>query len=187
MMEININVNVTGIEGLVQAILALVGHAGMGAPAQQQAPAQEAPQQAPAQVQQQAPQQQTTANIPQQVPQQQPPVQAQTNIPQQAPAQTPPVNVPTAIPTAPPAPTAIPTAPAANAPQQAPGALPTATASPGYTLEQLQVAAAGLVSQGKGGQIAGILSQFGIPAMTELKPEQYGAFAYALRGAGAAI
>lgn len=182
MMEININVNVTGIEGLVQAILALVGHTGMGAQAQtpqQQAPAQVTPQQA----QQQPPTQATQQQAPAQAYQQPAPAQVQ----QQTPAQTPPVNVPTAIPTAPPTPTAIPTAPAANAQQQAPGALPTATAGPGYTLEQLQVAAAGLVSQGKGGQIAGILSQFGIPAMTELKPEQYGAFAYALRGAGAAI
>lgn len=68
-----------------------------------------------------------------------------------------------------------------------PAALPTATVTPGYSLEQLQVAAAGLTSMGKMPQIVGILQRFGIQAMTELPKERYGEFAAALREAGAQI
>ena len=67
------------------------------------------------------------------------------------------------------------------------GVLPTTTAVQGYTLEQLQVAAAGLTSSGKMPQVMGILQQFGIQAMTELPKERYGEFATALREAGAQI
>lgn len=67
------------------------------------------------------------------------------------------------------------------------GVLPTTAAVQGYTLEQLQVAAAGLTSSGKMPQVMGILQQFGIQAMTELPKERYGEFATALRGAGAQI
>ncbi len=56
-----------------------------------------------------------------------------------------------------------------------------------YTIEQLQVAAAGLTSSGKMPQVMGILQNFGIRAMTELRKEQYSAFAGALREAGAQI
>ena len=75
-------------------------------------------------------------------------------------------------------------------PQPAPvqsAALPIATVTPGYSLEQLQVAAAGLTSMGKMPQIVGILQRFGIQAMTELPKERYGEFAAALREAGAQI
>ena len=67
------------------------------------------------------------------------------------------------------------------------GTVPTATVTPGYSLEQLQVAAAGLTSMGKMPQVIGILQQFGIQAMTELPKERYGEFAAALREAGAQI
>lgn len=70
--------------------------------------------------------------------------------------------------------------------QQA-GMVPTTTAVQGYTIEQLQVAAAGLMSAGKGPQVMGILQRFGIQAMTELPKEQYGNFGAALREAGAQI
>ena len=67
------------------------------------------------------------------------------------------------------------------------GAVPTATVTPGYSLEQLQVAAAGLTGTGKMPPVMGILQQFGIQAMTELPKERYGEFAAALREAGAQI
>lgn len=72
--------------------------------------------------------------------------------------------------------------------QQASGtALPTTPVTPGYSLEQLQVAAAGLTSMGKMPQVMGILQRFGIQAMTELPKERYGEFVIALREAGAQI
>lgn len=75
-------------------------------------------------------------------------------------------------------------------PQQsgtAPAAVPTTAMPQEYTIEQLQVAAAGLSSMGKMPQVMGILQQFGIQAMTELPRERYGEFATALREAGAQI
>lgn len=65
--------------------------------------------------------------------------------------------------------------------------VPTTANVQGYTIEQLQVAAAGLMSAGKGPQVMGILQQFGIQAMTELPKERYGEFATMLRGVGAQI
>ena len=68
-----------------------------------------------------------------------------------------------------------------------PVTVPTTAMPQTYTIEQLQVAAAGLSSMGKMPQVMGILQQFGIQAMTELQPERYGEFAIALREAGAQI
>ena len=68
-----------------------------------------------------------------------------------------------------------------------PAAVPTTAMPQAYTLEQLQVAAAGLTGMGKTPQLMGILQQFGIRAMTELPKERYGVFATALREAGAQI
>lgn len=65
--------------------------------------------------------------------------------------------------------------------------VPTTAMAQEYTLEQLQVAAAGLSSMGKMPQVMGILQRFGIQAMTELPRERYGEFATALREAGAQI
>ena len=107
-------------------------------------------------------------------------------------------------PVAPPAPVQQPYAPAAQAGpavapvsqgyapvpvQQAPtgNTVPVTATVQGYTLEQLQVAAAGLTGAGKMPQVMGVLQQFGIQAMTELPKERYGEFAAALRGAGAQI
>lgn len=67
------------------------------------------------------------------------------------------------------------------------GAVPTTATAQEYTIEQLQVAAAGLTSAGKMPQVMGILQGFGIQAMTELQKGQYAAFAAALREAGAQI
>ncbi len=72
-------------------------------------------------------------------------------------------------------------------PMPAGALVPTTAMAQGYTLEQLQVAAAGLSSMGKMQQILGLLQRFGIQAMTELPKERYGEFATALREAGAQI
>lgn len=107
------------------------------------------------------------------------------------PAQTPPMQ-------APPVPTTQQTPPylaqqgmpGQNAPmgQGAPmPQVPTTATVQEYTIEQLQVAAAGLTSAGKMPQVMGILQGFGIHAMTELQKGQYAAFAAALREAGAQI
>lgn len=94
----------------------------------------------------------------------------------QAPAVTPVQPVPAAPPVQMP--------PVATAPVSV---IPTTAVAQAYTLEQLQVAAAGLSGMGKMPQVMGILQQFGIQAMTELPPERYGDFATALREAGAQI
>ena len=93
----------------------------------------------------------------------------------------------TAAPTPAPAPapmTAAPTVSAAPAP--APAAVPVATA-PTYTIDQITKAGADLVQAGKMPQLYGLMQQFGIGAATDLRPEQYGAFAMALREMGAQI
>lgn len=66
-------------------------------------------------------------------------------------------------------------------------AVPTTAVPQEYTIEQLQVAAAGLSGMGRMPQVMGILQRFGIQAMTELPRERYGEFATALREAGAQI
>ncbi len=76
--------------------------------------------------------------------------------------------------------------PVQNQPPAVP-AIPTAAPAQGYTLEQLQVAAAGLMSAGKGPQVMGLMQRFGIQAMTELPKERYGEFAMTLREAGAQV
>ena len=137
-------------------------------------------------------------------PQTQPPVPGTATagqIPTGAPVQPP--QIPVGVPVQPPqVPTAAPqnygqasvqpTVPVAMGAQPAQGAaVPTAvptTAMPQeYTIEQLQVAAAGLSQMGRMSQVMGILQQFGIQAMTELPRERYGEFATALREAGAQI
>ena len=66
-------------------------------------------------------------------------------------------------------------------------AVPVTAVHQEYTIEQLQVAAAGLSGMGWMAQVMGILQRFGIQAMTELPRERYGEFATALREAGAQI
>lgn len=102
------------------------------------------------------------------------------------------------IPTAQPAPAAahVPVAPApiATTPLPAipaadpapPPVVPTA-AAPTYTTEQLAVAATQLVDAGRRAELVELLKAFGVPALTKLPKEQYGAFATALRGMGAKL
>lgn len=163
-----IRITIEGLAELTAAINRLAGQSSAAAqntvPAQNTAPVQGnmqgqyAPPVNPAQYQQAAP------AVPQQ-----PPVQTGA-MPGQMPAST------------------VPTAPTVPVTQSAaPTQVPTTTNVQGYTIEQLQVAAAGLMSAGKGQQVMGILQQFGIQAMTELPKERYGEFATVLREAGAQI
>ena len=67
-------------------------------------------------------------------------------------------------------------------------AVPLASA-PAYSMAQIAKAGADLISQNPGllPQVNSLLSQYGVQAVTEVKPEDYGAFATALRGMGAKI
>lgn len=80
-------------------------------------------------------------------------------------------------------------APTAGPTYAAPGSASAPTTAPSYTVEQLQKAGGDLITAdpSKMPQLMGLLQQFSVPAVTELNPEQYGAFATALRGIGAVI
>lgn len=113
--------------------------------------------------------------------------------------QTPVQKMPTApvaptAPAAPPAPAApaAPTAPAAPAAPTAPVA-PAAPAAPvpttqvSYKPDDLARAAMSLMDSGRQPDLIALLGQFGVVSIPDLRPEQYGAFATALRGMGAQI
>lgn len=68
-----------------------------------------------------------------------------------------------------------------------PGAVPTTAVAQEYSYDQLAVAAAGLVNQGKQQKLLDILHSFGVNAMTELPRDRYGAFATAIKTEGAVI
>lgn len=61
--------------------------------------------------------------------------------------------------------------------------------APTYTLEQVSRAGAELISadSGKLPQLRELLQKYGVPAVSELKPEQLGSFATELRALGAQI
>lgn len=106
-----------------------------------------------------------------------------------APAPTAPVN-PTPAPAAPVAAPAVPTAPAPTeqpaAPvAQAPAAVP--VTAPTYTLDQIARAGASLVDAGKMEQLLALLARYGVAAVTQLQPDQFGVFATELRALGAQI
>lgn len=112
------------------------------------------------------------------------------------PAPVPPVTMPPAsvVPTQPtPAPVATPTpAPAPVAPAQT--AAPTnpapavpVTTAPTYTLDQIAKAGASLVDAGKMEQLLALLAKYGVQAVTQLQPDQYGVFATELRTLGAQL
>ena len=84
------------------------------------------------------------------------------------------------VPTAPATSAAVPTAPVTPAP-----AVPTSTHT--YTPDELAKAAMPLMDAGKQQELIGLVHQFGASSIPELRPEQYGAFATALRGMGAQI
>lgn len=91
--------------------------------------------------------------------------------------------------TPPPAP-AVPATPPTPVPapvlQSAAPAVPVAGA-PTYTLDQISKAGATLVDAGKMEPLLGLLTKYGVPAITQLQPAQYGVFATELRALGAQI
>ena len=101
-------------------------------------------------------------------------------------------SVPTPAPVAAPAPAPAP-APTPAAPPVTP--IPTAAApapavpvtAPTYTLDQIAKAGANLVDAGKMEQLLALLTKYGVQAVTQLTPDQYGAFATELRALGAQI
>lgn len=97
---------------------------------------------------------------------------------------------PVAAPVVPAPAPAAPAAPVAPGPTAAPGSMPAAAApAPSYTQEQLSKAGVELVSTdpAKMAELSSLLAQYGVQAITQLAPAQYGAFATALRGLGARI
>lgn len=109
---------------------------------------------------------------------------------QKPPFPTPAVGAPLSAATVPsttPAPTqtSFPSNPAPIAP--APTAAP--TAAPTYSIEDITRAGALLAQQGpdKLAQLSGLLQKFSLASVTDLKPEQMGAFVTELRGLGANI
>lgn len=114
------------------------------------------------------------------------------------PAPVPPVTTPpaTVVPTQPtPAPVATPTpapAPAPAAPAQTvaptnPAPAVPVTTAPTYTLDQIAKAGASLVDAGKMEQLLALLAKYGVQAVTQLQPDQYGVFATELRTLGAQL
>lgn len=106
------------------------------------------------------------------------PMPAPAPIPVSVPATSAPVSVPatsTPVNTANPAPAAASVVPLSQGPT--------------YTLAQIAKAGADLISQNPGlmPQVNALLAQYGVQAVTDVKPEHYGAFATALRGLGAKI
>lgn len=75
-----------------------------------------------------------------------------------------------------------------SVPAAAPIAAPVAPA-PTYTVEQIGKAGADLATHapGKMPELLALLQKYGVRAITELKPEQLGAFATELRGLGAKL
>lgn len=78
------------------------------------------------------------------------------------------------------------TAPVQQAPVTPP-AQPVPTTAPSYTLDDLTKAAIPLMDSGKQPELLQLIRSFGVDALPSLQPEQYGAFATALRGMGAQI
>lgn len=90
-----------------------------------------------------------------------------------------------------PSPTPVTNAPTAGPTSAVPGNTPApavpVTGAPAYTLDQISRAGASLVDAGKMQQLLELLGRYGVQAVTQLKPEQYGAFATELRALGAQI
>lgn len=87
---------------------------------------------------------------------------------------------------------AIPAAPAPASVPAPPSAVPAAqqavpTSTTAYTADDLAKAAISLMDAGRQNELIALLQQFGVAAVPNLLPAQYGAFATALRGMGAQI
>lgn len=120
---------------------------------------------------------------------------SETAKPAAAPAATP-MAAPVVAPPTTPAPAQVAPAPSpAPAPAPTP-AIPSAapasavpTSAPTYSIDDIARAGAALAQQGpdKIAALTGLLQQFGLQAVTQLRPEQMGPFVTALRGLGAQI
>ena len=73
------------------------------------------------------------------------------------------------------------------APGNTPAPTVPVTGAPTYTLDQISRAGAYLVDAGRMQQLLELLGRYGVQAVTQLQPEQYGAFATELRALGAQI
>lgn len=118
------------------------------------------------------------------------PVEVPAPAPQPIPAPVNPTPAPVApVPQMPPvAPqVAPPTAPSAPAPT--PNPVVPGTEPPKYSIDDIARAGAELAQQGpdKITALTGLLQQFGLQAVTQLRPDQMGPFVMALRGLGARI
>lgn len=155
-----ITVNVTGLDNLANAIFALAKAAGNCKEETQVDATKVAPvvQQAVAPAETAA---QTTTTVPSTLP-----VQNVQPVPTTQTAQA--------------APVAQNTAPAASP-------VPTATATPTYTMEQLAVAATGLIDAGKMQDVQNTLVSLGAQTLMDLPQEKYGEFASAIKAMGAVI
>lgn len=78
-------------------------------------------------------------------------------------------------------------APVANAPVNYPAPNVPLAQPPKYTVDQIMAAGATLMDAGKVNELMNLLHSFGVQAVMDLKPEQLGAFATALREMGAQI
>lgn len=99
-----------------------------------------------------------------------------------APVQTAPTPAPVAAPAPTPAAPLVTPMPTAAAPAPA-----VPVTAPTYTLDQIAKAGANLVDAGKMEQLLALLTKYGVQAVTQLTPDQYGAFATELRALGAQI
>ena len=109
------------------------------------------------------------------------PVVQQTVVPTEtvAPAAT---TVPSTPPVQP-----VPAAPVAQNAASAVNPVPTATATPTYSMEQLAVAATGLIDAGKMQDVQNTLASLGAQTLMDLPQEKYGEFASAIKAIGAVI
>lgn len=107
-----------------------------------------------------------------------------------APVSPAPVN-PTQTPAPSPSPMPVTSAPTAGPTSAAPGSTPApavpVTSAPAYTLDQISRAGASLVDAGKMEQLLALLGRYGVQAVTQLQPDQYGVFATELRTLGAQL
>lgn len=160
MSELTIKLEVPGLNELVQVLTALVGKT------------EGAHNTTPIQVQCAAPVQPTPG--------------FSAPLPTQAPANAVPVQNGFVQQNAMPAPNTVPTAamPGTGMPS---GGVPTTAMPQEFTQDQLSVAAAGLVNQGKQARLLELLHGFGVNSLVELPKERYGEFATALRAEGAVI
>ena len=116
-------------------------------------------------------------------------IPSQTSIPNHQPAQA---QVPTNVMNLYNQPNNAPVYPIQSPDQAAPQTIPTQGATvpttvQTYTMEQLAVAATQIVDAGRRTELVGLLSSFGVQALTALPKDQYGAFATQLRVLGAKI